>query len=232
MQLDFVNWYQAYLSTSGTKCIFIIHDIILKEILHSKCHDSSPCHMPNYIPSKTELTDPRSIQALDSIEYGVGEDRFFVELVLDRSSRQSRWVAQSVCHVRFPCDSDRLLLSLFCVYFCPTFITLSSLVAMIVVCVWESIFMNLTAIIELDSKSLPSGQPTPHPFYTVAETLISCAACDFLSCINDTCSFKLRYTVCSLIIHEMYMINTYHTATTACTHYILVVNVWPVTLSK
>ena len=47
--------------------------------------------------------------------------------------------------------SDRLLLSLFRIYFCPTFITLSSLVAMIVVCVWESIFMNLTAI-ELDSN--------------------------------------------------------------------------------
>ncbi len=36
---------------------------------------------------------------------------------------------------------------------------------------------------------------------------------------------RLRYTVCSLIIHEMYVINTYHTTTTACIHYILVVNV-------
>ncbi len=49
--------------------------------------------------------------------------------------------------------------------------------------IWQSYqSMDLAAIIELDSNHfLPDSPP---PFYTVAETLISCAAC--ISCVAKT----------------------------------------------
>lgn len=35
--------------------------------IHTKCPQSSPCHMPRYTPSKNLLTDPREIQKLEKM---------------------------------------------------------------------------------------------------------------------------------------------------------------------
>ena len=71
MRPCFVNWWLTYFSTiwyklsTGLFCMHGIHACIIFQEEHLKCPTVSPCHFRNYTPSKTKLTDPKTVGQLE-----------------------------------------------------------------------------------------------------------------------------------------------------------------------